>query len=300
MVLQDSDQNTPLREDGFGVRRIVDDQRLGLVERLELAPVLSSWASEQAIRARAAHLTSADAGAYGRVLRIERTGDRLAIVSGIPDGVPLSDVLAALEFKTVTLSGEELLALAGSVVEAVAATHERLAPRAHGALTPAHIVIQRDGATVLTGAVFAEALQALERNREALWREFGLALPSSASLPRLDQRGDVTQLGAAVLAIAVRRTLRRDEYPRGTMDAVSEVTLSDDAMKNARVRGWLQDALQLHGRVVFSSAVDAAEAFRDIVPTGTHDEVTMLALQTALRQLCGGPKVDPLPHLRAS
>jgi hypothetical protein len=226
MVLQDSDQNTPLREDGFGVRRIVDDPRLGLVERLELAPALSSWASEQAIRARASHLASVYADAFGRVLRIERSGEALAIVSAIPDGIPLSDVLAALEFKTVTLSGEELLALARSVVDAVAAIHDRLGPRAHGALTPAHIVIQRDASTILTGAVFAEALHSLERNREALWREFGLALPSSASLPRLDQRGDVTQLGAVVLAIAVRRTLRRDEYPRGVIDVVSEVERS--------------------------------------------------------------------------
>ena len=300
MVLQDNDQNTPLREDGFGVRRIVDDPGLGLVERLDLAPALSSWASEQAIRARAAHLTSAYADAYGRVLRIERSGESLAIVSAIPDGIPLSDVLAALEFKTLTLSNDEILAMAGSVIDAVAAIHARLATRAHGALTPAHIIIQRDGATILTGAVFAEALQALERNREALWREFGLALPSSASLPRLDQRGDVTQLGAAALAIAVRRTLRRDEYPRGTSDVVSDVTLSDDAMKNARIRGWLQDTLQLHGRVVFSSAVEAAEAFRDIEAPGTRDEVTTLALQTALRQLCGVPKVDSLPRLRAS
>jgi hypothetical protein len=299
MVLQDSDQNTPLREDGFGVRRIVDDPRLGLVERLELAPALSSWASEQAIRARASHLASVYADAFGRVLRIERSGEALAIVSAIPDGIPLSDVLAALEFNTVTLSGEELLALARSVVDAVAAIHDRLGPRAHGALTPAHIVIQRDGSTILTGAVFAEALHSLERNREALWREFGLALPSSASLPRLDQRGDVTQLGAVVLAIAVRRTLRRDEYPRGVIDVVSEVALSDDTTRNASVRGWLQDTLQLHGRVVFSSAVDAAEAFRDIVPSG-RDEVTTLALQTALRQLCGGPNIDPLAHFRAS
>jgi hypothetical protein len=300
MVLHDSDQNTPLREDGFGVRRIVDDPTLGLVERLGLAPALSSWASEQAIRARAAHLTAAYAGVHGRVLRIERSGESLAIVSAIPDGVPLSDVLAALEFKTVILAGPELLALALSVVDAVAITHERLAPRAHGALTPAHLVVQRDGVTVLTGAVFAEALQALERNREALWREFGLALPSSAGLPRLDQRGDVTQLGAAVLAIAVRRTLRRDEYPRGTIDVVGDMSLSDDPARDARIRGWLQDTLQLHGRVVFSSAVDAAEAFRDIVPPRSRDAATTVALQTALRQLCGGPEVDTLPHLRAS
>jgi hypothetical protein len=235
-----------------------------------------------------------------RVLRIERKGGTLAIVSAVPDGVALSDVLAALEFKTLTLSGEELLELAASVVNAVAAAHSHMPTRAHGALTPAHIVVRPDGSTILTGAVFAEALQSLERNREALWREFGLALPSSASLARFDQRGDVTQLGAVVLAIAVRRSLTRDEYPRGTNDVVNSVSLSDDPSKNSGVRQWLQDTLQLHGRVVFSTAVDAAEAFAGVVPAASRDGVATLALQTALRQLCGATKIDPLPHLRAS
>jgi hypothetical protein len=237
----------------------------------------------------------------GRVLRIERKGGALSVVSAIPEGVPLSDVLAALEFKTVTFSGDELLELAASVVDAVAATHSHMGTRAHGALTPAHIVVRPDGSTILTAAVFAEALQSLDRNREALWREFGLALPSSASLPRFDQRGDVTQLGAIVLAIAIRRSLRRDEYPRGTNDVVNSVSPSDDLPKNSCLRQWLQDTLQLHGRVMFSTAVDAAEAFAEVLPSASRAGVTRQALQTALRQLCGGPKVvDPLPHLRAS
>jgi len=299
VISPDSDQIVPVREDGFGVRRIVVDPRFGRVERLELAKPLSSWGAEQAIRARAAHLSSAFGGAYGRVLRIERTGEAVAIVSAVPDGVLLSDVLAALEFKTATLSGNELLQLAASVVKAVAGIHEHIAPRSHGALTPAHIVIHRDGATTLTGAVFAEALQSLERNREVLWREFGLALPASASMPRFDQRGDVTQLGMIVLAIAIRRSLRRDEYPRGTTDLVNTVALAEDLAKDARVRQWLQDALQLQGRVVFSSAVDAAEVFSDIAPRLPQDDVTMVALQAALHQLCGESK-DALPHLRAS
>jgi hypothetical protein len=296
----DTDPNAPLREDGFGVRRVVVDPRLGLVERLELAPALSSFAAEQAIRARAAHLASAFAGAFGSVLRIERSGNSLAIVSAVPDGIALSDVLAAVEFKTVTLSGGELLELAASVVDAAADVHQRLGTHAHGALTPAHIVLQRDGSTILTGAVFAEALQSLERNRELLWREFGLALPPSASLPRLDQRGDVTQLGAIVLAIGVRRILRRDEYPRAATDLVHTVSLTDDLPKTSRLRQWLQDTLQLHGRVVFASAVDAAAAFREILPPDARDGVTRLALQTVLRQLCGGPRVDSAAQVRAS
>jgi len=299
VISPDTDQTAPVREDGFGVRRSAVDSRLGHVERLELTRPLSSWGSEQAIRARAAHLAAAFDGAYGRVLRIERAGEALTIVSAVPEGVPLSDVLAALEFKTITLSGDELLQLAASVVDAVAAIHGSIAPRSHGALTPAHIVVQQNGMTTLTGAVFAEALQSLEHNREVLWKEFGLALPASASLPRFDQRGDVTQLGAIVLSIAIRRGLRRDEYPRGTTDVVNTVAPTDDVEKNGRVRQWLQDTLQLHGRVVFSSAVDAAQVFTEIVPPVTKDDATTVALQAALRQLCGEPK-EALPHLRAS
>jgi hypothetical protein len=295
----DTDQIAPVREDGFGIRRASLDPRLGQVERLELTKPLSSWGSEQAIRARAAHLANAFEGAYGRVLRIERTGEALAIVSAAPPGIPLSDVLAALEFKTVTLSGDELLQLAASVVDAVAGIHASIAPRSHGALTPAHIVVQQNGVATLTGAVFAEALQSLEHNREVLWRDFGLALPPSASLPRFDQRGDVTQLGVIVLSIAIRRTLRRDEYPRGTTDVVNTVAPTDDVAKNARIRQWLQDTLQLHGRVVFSSAVDAAQVFSEIVPPISKDDATTVALQAALRQLCGATTTD-LPHLRAS
>jgi len=298
--LTDNDPIAPAREDGFGVRRLLVDSSLGPVERLELTPSLASWGSEQAIRARAAYLSNAFGDEFGRVLRIERAGENLAIISALADGIPLGDILAALEFRTVTLAPDELVELAASVIEAVAQFHERMSTRAHGALTPAHIIVQLDGTSKLCGAVFAEALQALEHNREALWKEFGLALPSSASLPRFDQRGDVTQLGAIVLAIALRRTLRRDEYPRGAADLVPTVSLSVDITQRARIRQWLQDTLQLHGRVVFSSALDAAQAFAEIVPDRRPDSPAARTVQTALSQMLGGTAANVRPHLRAS
>jgi hypothetical protein len=294
MALRDTDQTPSVRQDGFGARCVVSDPRLGRVERLDLTPVLSTSVSEQAIRARAAHLTSVEDSPLGRVLRIERKGDALSVLSVAPEGIPLSDLLAALEFKTVILTGEEVLTLAAAVVTAVATMHERLPSLAHGALTPAHIVLRRDGSAILTGAVYGDALQALQRNREHLWREFGVALPSAASLPRFDQRGDVTQLGAVVLAITMRRSLRRDEYPRSTSELAASTTVSATASVDSKLRTWLQDALLLHGRVVFSSAVEAARAFRDILPAASGpNSVEMLTLQTVIRQLCGDPEPPP-------
>jgi hypothetical protein len=299
---RDNEQTPSVRQDGFGARSIAFDTQHGRVERLDLTPALATTTSEQAIRARAAYLNSVEDTPLGRVVRITRTGDALSIVSAAPDGVPLSDLLAGLEFKTISLSGEELLELAASIVTALATMHARMPALAHGALTQAHIVLQRDGSTVLTGAVYGDALQALQRNREHLWRDFGIVLPTAASLPRFDQRGDVTQLGAIVLAITQRRSLRRDEYPKQTSEMAMSVTVASDHATDSKLRAWLQDALQLHGRVAFGSAVDALRAFRDVLPAATERSLEALALQTAIRQLHGEPDstVEVLPHQRAS
>jgi hypothetical protein len=302
-MARDTDQSPSVRQDGFGARALIVDPELGRVERLDLPPALASSASEQAMRARAAYLTSVEDNPLARVVRIARKGDALSVFSAVPDGVPLSEVLAALEFKTISLSGEELLELASSVVTALATMHERMPAIAHGALTPAHIVLTRDGSTVLTGAVYGDALQALQKNREHLWRDFGIALPTSANFPRFDQRSDVTQIGAIVLAITQRRALRRDEYPKGTQEMALAVNATANPTTNSKLRQWLQDALLLHGRVTFGSAVDAARAFHEVLPAPAERTLEALALQTAIRQLCGESETaqsDVLPHLRAS
>jgi hypothetical protein len=303
-MARETDQTPSARQDGFGARSITLDPQHGRIERLDLTPALASPASEQAIRIRAAYHNSIEDNPLGRVVRISRDGEALSVYSVSPDGVPLSELLAGLEFKTVSLSGEELLELASSIVSALATMHERMPTIAHGALTPAHIVLRPDGPTALTGAVYGEALQALQRSREHLWRDFGVALPTSASLPRFDQRGDVTQLGALVLAISQQRSLRQDEYPKKTHEMAMAVTLTGDPATDSKLRAWLQDALQQHGRVSFASAVDAARAFHDVLPAVAERTLEALALQTVIRQLNGESQPtsadNVLPHQRAS
>lgn len=297
----DTEHTSSAREDGFGARSLTFDPQYGRVERLDLTPAFASFTSEQAIRARAAYNNSLDDGALGSVVRITRSGDALSVLSQAPDGVPLSELLAGLEFKTISLSGEELLELASSIVAALGTMHQRRPALAHGALTPAHVVLRRDGSTILTSASYVDALQALQRNREQLWRDFGIALPTAASLPRFDQRGDVTQIGAIVLAITQRRALRRDEYPRHTHEMAMAATVTGHAATDSKLRTWLQDALQLHGRVTFGSALDAARALSDALPAATERTLEALALQTAIRQLCGETDaLDRLSHRRAS
>ena len=65
------------------------------------------------------------------------------------------------------------------------------------------------------------------------------------------------------------------------------VSVTMNPATDSKLRTWLQDALQLHGRVTFGSAVDAARAFRDVLPAAAERPLEALALQTAIRQLCG-------------
>ena len=47
---------------------------------------------------------------------------------------------------------------------------------AHGAINPAHVLLTNDGRIMLTDCVFGAGLEVLQRNREQLWKDFGLAI----------------------------------------------------------------------------------------------------------------------------
>src|SRR5688500_7611388 len=296
------------RRDGYGSRRIEHDSRSGRVEVLDVSAVLATPAAEQAIRSRAARFTDGKAPMLATIYRIGRAGDTLSVTTAAPEGVTLEDVLGALEFGTVSLSDEGIVELATLTIRVVGAMHELPGAPTHGALNPAHVLFRRDGSVLLTGAVFADALQGLQHNREQLWREFGVALPPSASLPRFDQRADVAQLGALVLAIFLRRTLSAAEYPRGIADLVGIATqdVAVSGFSASALRQWLQQALQLHTKSTLSSAVDAARAFPGVASDASGRRAGAQALQTVIRRLCGDPETGELPaptsagRLRAS
>ncbi len=283
-------QRSDLRHDGFGSRYSTRDLHFGAVEILDLSSALGTPAAEQAIRATAARQAEANASMLCRVIRIARKDQTLSITTVAADGIGFGDVLAALEFGTVTLGDEAILELAGTAIGAVAAMHQLPGSPAHGALNPSHLIVRRDASVVLTGAVFGDALQALQCNREQLWRIFGVALPPSASLPRFDQRTDVTQLGTLVLALLLRRALTPGEYPKGMIDLVEAATdgIAVSARCRSALRMWLQQTLQLHPKALFASAADAARAYADVVADVTGRRAAT-QLHRAIRQLSGDP-----------
>jgi hypothetical protein len=77
----------------------------------------------------------------------------------------------------------------------------------------------------------------------------------------------VTQLGALVLAILLRRSLTPSEYPRSVGELVHAATERMNVSHACRtaLRIWLQQALQLQACAPFASAIDAERAYNAIV-----------------------------------
>ncbi|MGE3403615.1 MAG: hypothetical protein AB7K63_13550 [Vicinamibacterales bacterium] len=173
----------------------------------------------------------------------------------------VSQLLARLESQPGTLPVSAATELLGAIIQAVAACHAREGAPFHGAITAERVILAADGSVRLTGEGAARDLQALALNRERLWREHGVALPPSASLPRFDQRADVTQVGVLGVALLLRRPLEACDYPRAIEDLLLQAT-SDPG--SSALRLWLQQALQLRARGNFTSAVEAARHYAEL------------------------------------
>jgi hypothetical protein len=252
--------------DGLGMREVVEEPGRERVEVLTVAEALTSDDTEYGIRTRVGALAGIPTTAVAPVYRLERRGAVLQITAALPDGARLSTILEQLHMGSISLTDDALVELVARVIRAVAALHAAPGVLAHGALTPAHIVVTpRD--VVLTDAVFGSVLQGLSWNREQMWRTFRVALPPAANEVRFDQRTDVCQLGAVALAIVLRRPLTADEYPRASASLVAAAT--DRLACGSAMRMWLQQSLQLHPRATFASVVEAGQAFAEMLAAAT-------------------------------
>ena len=284
-------------DDGLGARRIESDGRTH-TEILELGRALASQpVVEQAIRGRASRYADLDIRAFAPVRRVERRGASLHVISEMPAGVRLSDLLAHLESTGEVVAESAMLELASLVINAVASLHAWPGGLAHGAINPGHVLITNDGRVMLTDCVFGAGIEVLQRNRDVLWKEFRLAMPAAASLARFDQQSDVTQMGAVILAIILQRPMRAHEYPRGVTDLIVTATESSSVPgapgSASALRMWLQEALQVHPRLAFRSAVEAQRSFADINSRPGTRRAGAMALQVLLQTTCGEPLSQP-------
>ena len=281
--------------DGLGERRIAADPSHGLVEVLELAPELATRSGVAALIERRASVVGSLDGVVAHVHGVARQGAAVFVTADLPRGLRLSTLLGIAASRHERLSETVVLHVAQALMRSLATLHRHVEPFVHGAICPDHIVLTPDGDAVFTDAAFGAVLPDLEYSRERLWKTFGLAMPAAASLPRFDQRADVTQLAAVILAVAIRRHLTEADFPRAVPELLASVMApaAPDALERAsQFRAWLQRALQLPSRGVFSSALDAERSLTPLV--GSSSRETRAAVSALVRELTM-PEADGAP-----
>jgi hypothetical protein len=95
-------------------------------------------------------------------------------------------------------------------------------------------------------------------------------------------------MATVIVSLLLRRQMAAHEYPAAIDDMVSGVTARVGVGRT--LRQWLLQAMHLHPKALFSSAVDAERAYVSFVPqwSGAREE-----LQALVRQLRPAPAPAP-------
>lgn len=262
-------------EDGFG-RRYRPAARLDSDSPLEILcfrhEITDVPAFEFALRERVARLSDFHHPSFARIRKVDRLNDERGTVTLMADGVAgdrLIDVLMDVEHTGRILDVNSALYLVQQLLSAIAALHQH-ARVAHGALAPERLFVTPQGRLLIVEYTLGAALEQLKYSRERYWKELRVALPAGVGLPRLDERADLTQVGAVALSLLLARPLRDDEYPLEIEHLVASASArtaggADNPLPPA-LREWLCRALQLDARS-FRSVAEAQGAF-DLLLSG--------------------------------
>jgi hypothetical protein len=273
--------------DPLGTRLIISDRSPERLEQLRIAPRFVSPGFETALRDRIADLASFRHPSMARTLRVDRAdeGRSLALVSEVPRGARLSDVLAVAERERLDLDINAALCLVRQLVPAVAALHKAIPGAAHGALSPDRIVVTAQARLVVAEPVLGPAIEQLRLSRQDLWRDLHVLTQTTVGATRLDVRADIVQIGGIALALVLGRQLRADELPAipELLATARETTgLGRGELVAAPLRRWLLRALHLDPRGSFQSAADAQEGLEDVLSEEGGYTVAPMALASFL------------------
>jgi len=273
--------------DGFGIRRRQEaGQADGLVEILLFHERLSDAAGfEERLRDRVGRLANFRHASYARVRRVERTDGALALVSEVPDGARLSQILAVAERSGLDLDVNAALYLVRQLVPALVLLHQNARDVSHGALAPERVIVATGGRAVVAEYVLGAALEHLRLDRRQLWTDLRVALPPDALGATLDHRADVMQLGAIALALVLGRPLRDDDLsalPSLLASATETSAYGKREPISDPLRRWLARALQLDVRGAFESVLEAQLALDNVLSDANGYVAAPIALETFL------------------
>jgi len=278
----------PLFTDGLGDRVVAVDAATGdLLQILRIRPQLLAVPSfEFALRERAARLANFRHAYYGRVRRIDRHPAGLAIVSDHVEGVRLSEMLRVAAERRLPLDLNAALCLLRQLVPSLALLHENARDVAHGLIGPERLIVTPRARLVVVEHVLGSAVEQLQFNRERLWQELRVALPSAVGIGRFDHRADVTAMGLVALALVLGRPIAPEEYPQKAGQLLAEARARtagapDQPLPHA-LHLWIARALQLDPRQGFTSATEAQLALEDALAENAEFVAAPVALETFL------------------
>ena len=293
-----SDQTGPSTDEGFGRLSHGPDPETGdPSEFLELAPVLVEHAGfVTALADRVARFATVRHTSYVHLRRLDRpASDRLVLVSDLTPGWRLSDLLRA---GGEPLESTVVIGMMRQVLPAVALFSRHNRESAIGVLAPERLIITPQARVVIAEHVFGPPLEKLNFGRDRLWREFRVAMPPSAGLPRANPRADAHALGLVALSMLIGRPLDPDEFPGEVAALVESATERRDGQSvplSPSLAQWLTKALQIDVRTAFQSPHEAQVAFEAVLASERSYVTTPAALERWVKQLAATLAPPPPP-----
>ncbi len=281
-------------EDGFGRRLLAFAHEDGAAfERLFLRPQFSIY--ERALGGTFARLSAHGDGRIVGPAAIERDPATGALVATSPfvSGERLTDLLEAAAERArddqVVPGIDVALGFLAEILPALGALGAATG-LSHGAIAPSRCVFTPDGRVVLTECGFGAVLQRLNLNRERLWKDFGVAVPTVAGPVRFDETADASQAALMAVMLIVGRPMTAvdatDVLPEWLAEVVEVAQIRGSMSFAVNLQRFLQRALPLPGRRPYQT-IDSA----------WHD-VRQLATAIGLDQ-CRAALVEFVQHVSA-
>jgi hypothetical protein len=257
--------------DGFGRRTNGIDSETGdEVELLEFAPELVEHTGfVTALGERVARFSTVRHASYVHVRRLDRpSADRLQLVSDLTQGWRLSEMLEESAAVNIPIDITVVIALLRQLLPAVALFGRHNRDAAIGVISPLRLIVTPQSRLVIAEHTFGPAVEKLNLGRDKLWRDFRIAMPPSAGLPRANQRADAMAVGVVALTLLMGRSLELDEFPgslQSLVDGAQEVRDRQGAQLSAAFSNWLTRALQFDVTNAFQTPSEAQVAFESVL-----------------------------------
>jgi hypothetical protein len=155
------------------------------------------------------------------------------------------------------------------------------------------MIVTPQARLVIAEHAFGPALEKLNHGRDKLWREYRVAMPPSAGLPRANQRADANAVGGMALSLLLGRVLEIEEYPAELPALVESVREYRDGTPSAlspSFANWLTRALQFDVRTSFQTPAEAQLAFESVLASGRSYVTTSAAFDQWVKRI--GKAID--------